>query len=71
MKDFWITVHGLEEESAKKLWLNHRSGSIHCTVFPDKAFIYGIADDKKIDAIIDDIANLGKDYGVVRREAIQ
>ena len=68
--DFWITIQDLGDEQAKKLWLTHRRGSIHCTVFPDKAFIYGVTDEEKIQAIIDDIIKLGKDYGLVRKEVI-
>lgn len=68
--DFWITVQGLEEEAAKNLWLTHKSGTIHCTVFPDKAFIYGVAGEEKIQSIINDVLKLGKDYGLVRKEVI-
>lgn len=66
--DFWITVQELSEAQSKELWLQHRSNTIHCTVFPTKAFIYGVASEPKITSIIDDIVKLGKDYGLTRTE---
>ena len=68
MKDFWITIYHLDEDAAKKLWLNHKTGSIHCTVFPEKTFIYGQADQTRIQSIIDEIITLGKDYGIVSKD---
>lgn len=70
MKEFWITVYKLEEKKARQLWLDHKTRTIHCTVLPDKTGIYGTATDAEINAIIDDIIKLGKDYGVTRKEVI-
>ncbi len=65
--DFWIRVQDISDDEAKKLWLRHRNNTIHCTVFPDKTFIYGVATDKAICAIVDDINGLHKDYGLTRQ----
>jgi hypothetical protein len=63
MKEFWITVYKLKEHQAKTLWNNHKTRTIHCTVLPDKTGIYGTATDQEINAIVNDIIALGKDYG--------
>lgn len=68
MLDFWVTIQGLEEDKAKLLYQKHHNGSIHCTVFPEKTFIYGVATQDKINAIVDDIIALNKDYGLVVKE---
>lgn len=70
VQDFWITIQDLAEDKAKQLYQNHYSGSIHCMVFPDKAFIYGVATEERINAILEDIKLLGNDYGVVRKEVV-
>ena len=71
MREFWITVYKLEEKQARKLWDDHKTKTIHCTVLLDRTSIYGTATDNEIDSIINDIIKLGKDYGVTRREVIQ
>lgn len=68
--DFWITIQNLDEQEAKNLYQRHYAGSIHCTVFPEKTFIYGVAAEHRINAIVDDIKNLGNDYGLVTEEVI-
>ena len=68
MKEFWITVYKISEPKVKKLLDPHKTRTIHCTILPEKTLIFGTATDKEIDAIIDDIIKLGKDYGVTRRD---
>lgn len=69
MKEFWITVYGLSDTEAKQLWLEHKTGTIHCTVFPEKTFIYGTADESRIANIVDSIIKLNKDYGIVYKDS--
>lgn len=62
MKRFWFIITDLDDETAKNIWMRYQY--IHCTVFPDKTYIYGDADDSTIYDIADILAKLNKEYSL-------
>ena len=65
---FYITIYGLGEDDSFKLWEKHKTDKIHCLAFDGKTYICGEATKDAVAAIITDIKDLGKEYGIVSEE---